>query len=105
MLSCVCGYHEYQRIWMVAVGEELWYERKRPRNPKDPYAVVNPLGSSPNLSQEIIRQRRSAIACSKFRKCSMLLIIHVKKFHVLNFCCLTELRIFSTIETFANYGM
>ena len=40
MLSCVRGYHEYQRIWMAAVGEELWCERERPQNPMDPYAVV-----------------------------------------------------------------
>ena len=46
MLSCVCGYHEYQRVWMVrsgwrpAVGEELRCERERPQNPADPYAVV-----------------------------------------------------------------
>ena len=49
-LSCVCGYHEYQRVWMarsgwrpnlmVEVGEELRCERERPRNPMDPYAVV-----------------------------------------------------------------
>ena len=29
-LSCVCGYHEYQRVWMAAAGEELWYEKERP---------------------------------------------------------------------------
>ena len=48
MLSCVHGYHEYQRVcqsgWrarrMTAVGEELWCERERPQNPMDPYAVV-----------------------------------------------------------------
>ena len=40
MLSCVRGYHEYQRVRMAAVGEELQCERERPRNPTDPYAVV-----------------------------------------------------------------
>ena len=50
MLSCACGYHEYQRVWMARlgwrpssmaeVGEELWCERERPQNPLDPYAVV-----------------------------------------------------------------
>ena len=39
-LSCVCGYNEYQRVWMAEVGEELWCERERPRNPTDSYAVV-----------------------------------------------------------------
>ena len=38
--SCVRGYHEYQRVWMATVGEELRCERERPRNPMDPYAVV-----------------------------------------------------------------
>ena len=38
--SCVRGYNEYQRVWMVAVGKELWRERERSRNPMDPYAVV-----------------------------------------------------------------
>ena len=28
-LSYVHGYNEYQRVWMVAVGEELWCERER----------------------------------------------------------------------------
>ena len=28
MLSCVCGYHEYQRVWMAAVGEELCCKRE-----------------------------------------------------------------------------
>ena len=35
----------------------------------------------------------------------MLLIIDVKKFHVLNFCCLAKPQNFFTIETFTNYGM
>ena len=48
---------------------------------------------------------RLAKASSKFQKCSKLLIIHVKKFHVFNFRCLAESRNFFTIETFANYGM
>ena len=53
-LTCVRGYHEYQRVWIghsgwrpssmvaawVAVREELWCERERPQNPTDPYAVV-----------------------------------------------------------------
>ena len=78
---------------MAAVGEELRYEKERPQNPRDPYAVV--------VKKDDIH---SAIACSKFRKCSMLLIIHVKKFHVLNLCCLAEPRNFFTIETFSNYG-
>ena len=39
-LSCVCGYYEYQRVWMVAVGEVLHSERETLRNPRDPYAVV-----------------------------------------------------------------
>ena len=32
-----------------------------------------------------------------------MLIIHKKKFHVFNFCCLTEQQGFITITTFANY--
>ena len=80
MLSCVRGYHEYQRVWMAAVGKELWCERERPLNPRDPYAVV--------VKKDGITV--SHLPCSKFRKCSMLLIIQVKKFHVLNFCCLAE---------------
>ena len=90
-LSCVHGYHEYQ---MAVVEKEFWCERERPRNPRDPYAVV--------VKKDGIH---SAIAYSKFQKCSMLLIIHVKKFHVLNFCCLAEPRNFFTIKTFANYGI
>ena len=45
-LSCVQGYHEYQRVWMAhsgwrqCQGEEFWCERERPQNPMDPYAVV-----------------------------------------------------------------
>ena len=39
-LSCVHGYHEYQRVWMAALGEELQCKRERPQNPTDPYAVV-----------------------------------------------------------------
>ena len=39
-LSCVYGYHEYQRVWMVAVGEELCCERETPQNPRDSYAIV-----------------------------------------------------------------
>ena len=38
----------------------------------------------------------------KYRKYSMLSMTHVKKFHVFNFCCLTEHKNFITIETFAN---
>ena len=44
-----------------------------------------------------------AKAHGKFRKCSLLLIIHVKKNHVLNFRCLAESQNFFTIETFENY--
>lgn len=40
ILSCVRGYHEYHRIWTTTMGEELQWERERPRNPRDPYAVV-----------------------------------------------------------------
>ena len=40
MLSCVRGYHEYQRVWMAAVGEELHFERETRRNPRYPYAIV-----------------------------------------------------------------
>ena len=64
---------------MAAVGEELRCKTERPQNPRDPYAVV--------VKKDGIH---SAIARSKFRKCSMLLIIHVKKFHVFNYCCLAE---------------
>ena len=39
-LSCVCGYHEYQRVWTAAVGEELCCKRETRQNPRDPYAVV-----------------------------------------------------------------
>ena len=39
-LSCVHGFHEYQRVWTVAVGEELCCKKETPRNPRDPYAVV-----------------------------------------------------------------
>ena len=46
----------------------------------DPYTVV--------VKKDGISQL--AKARGKFRKCSMLLIIDVKKFHVLNFCCLAE---------------
>ena len=48
---------------------------------------------------------RLAKASGKFQKCSKLLIVHVKKFHVLNFQCLAESQNFFTIKTFANYGM
>ena len=43
-LSGVCGYHEYQRVWMVCLewwqcrGKELQCERERLQNPTDPYA-------------------------------------------------------------------
>ena len=39
-LCCVCGYHEYQRVWMAAVEEELRSERETRRNPRYPYAIV-----------------------------------------------------------------
>ena len=41
-LSCVLGhgYHEYQRVWTVAVGEELFFERETQLNPRYPYAIV-----------------------------------------------------------------
>ena len=89
MLSCVCGYHEYQRVLMArlgwrpssvaAVGEELWCERERLQNPTDPCAVV--------VKKNSITVGKST---QKFRKCSMLLIIHVKKTHVLTFLCLAK---------------
>ena len=73
-LSCVCGYHEYQSVWMVAVGEDLRCERERPQNPTDPYVVA-------------LRRMESQLANAhgEFRKCSMLLIIHVKIFMYLIF--------------------
>ena len=40
MLNCVPGYHEYQRVWTVALGGKLCCKREMPRNPRDPYAVV-----------------------------------------------------------------
>ena len=39
-LSCVRRYHDYQRVWIAAVGEELWCERERPENPTDPNVIV-----------------------------------------------------------------
>ena len=39
-VSCVHGYHEYQGVWMAAVGEELCCKREMRRNLRDPYAVV-----------------------------------------------------------------
>ena len=39
-LSCVRGYHEYQRVWTVAVGEELRLKRETQQNPRYPYAIV-----------------------------------------------------------------
>ena len=80
-LSCVCGYNEYQRVWMAEVGEELRCERERPRNPTDPYAVV--------VKKDGISQLAKAR-----RKCSMLLIVHVK-----NFICLI-FTVWLNCETF-----
>ena len=39
-LSCVRGYHEYQRVWTVAVGKELYFKREMRQNPRYPYAIV-----------------------------------------------------------------
>ena len=40
MLSCVHGYHEYQRVWTAALGKELRFETEMQRNPRYPYAIV-----------------------------------------------------------------
>ena len=37
-----------------------------------------------------VRGYIATITRGEYRKCSMLLIFHVKKFHVFNFRCLTE---------------
>ena len=95
-LSCVCEHHECQRVWMTAVGEELRCKRERPQNPRDPYVVV--------VKKDGITVGH--LPHGKFQKCSMLLIIHVKKFHVLNFrnhktflsLKLCKLRYFSDIH-------
>ena len=39
-LSCVCGYHEYQRVWTAAMGEILRLEKEMRRNPRYPYPIV-----------------------------------------------------------------
>ena len=73
-LSCVHGYHEYHRVWIAAVGEELWCVRERPQNPTDPNAVI--------VKKDGITVNK---AYGKFLKCLMLLIIDKKNFMCLIF--------------------
>ena len=41
-LICVRGYHEYQRVWTAAVGEEfpVLFKRETRQNPRYLYAIV-----------------------------------------------------------------